>query len=159
MDDKQRIALVETMTIENGNRVNSPALLQRYQLGNHLGSASLELDDQAQIVSYEEYTPYGSTSFQAVRGASETPKRYRCTWKERDEESGFYYHGARYYAPWVGRWINCDPAGLVDGTNLYKYASDNPVRLHDPSGLQDEDAPLLLPLPSLLDPRTAEQRM
>ena len=41
--------------------------LIRYQFGNHLGSASLELDDQAQIISYEEYTPYGSTSYQAVR--------------------------------------------------------------------------------------------
>ena len=44
-----------------------PAQLIRYQFGNHLGSASLELDDQAQIISYEEYTPYGSTSYQAVR--------------------------------------------------------------------------------------------
>jgi RHS repeat-associated protein len=157
MDGRHRIALVETRT--QGAEAGVPAQLVRYQFVNHLGSASLELDDQAQIVSYEEYTPYGSTSFQAVRGASETPKRYRCTGKERDEESGFYYHGARYYAPWVGRWISCDPAGLVNGTNLYKYASDNPVRLHDPSGLQDENAPLLLPMPSLLDPRTAEERM
>ena len=44
--------------------VNDPAPRQfiRYQLGNHLGSAILELDDEAQIISYEEYYPYGSTS-------------------------------------------------------------------------------------------------
>ena len=45
----------------------SPAQLIRYQFGNHLGSASLELDDAGQIISYEEYYPYGSTSYQAVR--------------------------------------------------------------------------------------------
>ena len=72
--------------------------LIRYQFGNHLGSASLELDDQAQIISYEEYTPYGSTSYQAVRSQTVTPERYRYTGKERDEENGLYYHGARYYA-------------------------------------------------------------
>ena len=59
MDDKQRIALVETRT--QGNDF-VPEQLIRYQIGNHLGSASLELDDRAQIISYEEYNPYGSTS-------------------------------------------------------------------------------------------------
>ena len=102
------------------------AQLIRYQFGNHLGSASLELDDQAQIISYEEYYPYGSTSYQAVRSQTETPKRYRYTGKERDEESGLYYHGARYYAPWLGRWMSCDPAGLVDGVNLFRYCRNNP---------------------------------
>ncbi len=45
MDDKQRIALVETRTQGNDG---SPPQLIRYQFGNHLGSASLELDDKAQ---------------------------------------------------------------------------------------------------------------
>ena len=73
---------------------------------------------QAQIISYEEYHPYGSTSYQAVRSAQQRlqSKRYRYTGKERDEESGFEYHGARYYAPWLARWTSPDPAGLVDGT-------------------------------------------
>ncbi len=129
MDDKQRIALVET-------RTDQPATQQliRYQHGNHLGSATLELDDQARIISYEEYYPYGSTSYQAVRSQTEAPSRYRYTGKERDEESGFYYHGARYYAPWLGRWTAADPAGIGDGNNLYRYVSCNPVILRDPLG-------------------------
>ena len=115
-------------------RPGSPQQLIRYQFGNHLGSASLELDDQAQIISYEEYTPYGSTSYQAVRSQTETPKRYRYTGKERDEESGLYYHGARYYAPWLARWTAADPIGITDGANMYGYVSNNPIRLKDPSG-------------------------
>ncbi len=130
MDDKRRIALVET------KNTGTPTRLIRYQLANHLGSASLELDDQAQIISYEEVYPYGSTSYLAVQSKVETGKRYRYTEKERDEESGFSYHGARYYASWLGRWTAPDPQGLVDGDNLFRYAQDNPIRLVDPSGTQ-----------------------
>jgi RHS repeat-associated protein len=143
MDDQQRIALVETRTQGNDG---SPPRLIRYQFGNHLGSASLELDDQAQIISYEEYTPYGSTSYQAVRSQTETPKRYRYTGKERDEETGLYYHGARYYAAWLGRWVSCDPVGLVDGRNLYRFVQNAPTRLIDQTG-NDSDDPTSLPQP------------
>ena len=88
MDDKQRIALVETKTVENGNPINAPVPVQRYQLGNHLGSASLELDEDGGLISYEEYHPYGTTAFQAMNSAAEVSlKRYRYTGKERDEET------------------------------------------------------------------------
>jgi hypothetical protein len=41
-----------------------------YQLGNHLGSVSLDIDDKEQIISYEEYYPYGGTSFIAGNSPS-----------------------------------------------------------------------------------------
>ncbi|MDZ4853662.1 MAG: SpvB/TcaC N-terminal domain-containing protein [Nitrospirota bacterium] len=136
MDDKQRIALVETRTQGDDD---SPQQLIRYQFGNHLGSASLELDDEARVITYEEYTPYGSTSYQAGRSAAEVSlKRYRYTGMERDEESGFNYHGARYYAAWLGRWVSCDPIGMDGGLNVYTYADDNPVQYRDPSGLDSQ---------------------
>jgi RHS repeat-associated protein len=128
MDDKQRIALVETRT-----DTEAPQLI-RFQFGNHLGSASLELDETGQVISYEEYYPYGSTSYQAVCSQTETPKRYRYTGKERDEESGLYYHGARYYAPWLGRWTSCDPSGITDGQNVYVYGHSNPNGYSDLTG-------------------------
>jgi RHS repeat-associated protein len=131
MDDQQRVAMVETRTQGDDG---SPTQLIRYQFGNHIGSVSSELNGAGQIISYEEYYPYGSTSYQAVRGQTETPKRYRYSGKERDEETGLYYHGARYYAPWFGRWLSGDPAGLVDGSNLYSYVRANPVGLTDPTG-------------------------
>jgi RHS repeat-associated protein len=138
MDDRQRIALVETRT--QGGEPDLPAQLVRYQCGNHLGSAALELDDQGQIISYEEYYPYGSTSYQAGRNAAQVSlKRYRYTGKERDEETGFGYHGMRYYAVWMGRWIAPDPLGLSnDGTNAYAYVRNNPVNYVDPLGLEGE---------------------
>jgi RHS repeat-associated protein len=140
MDDKHRIALVETKTVEDGSPIDVPLPVQRYQLGNHLGSASLELDKDGGLISYEEYYPYGTTAYQAMNAAAEVSlKRYRYTGKERDEETGFHYHGARYYAAWLGRWISVDPAGMVEGTNLYDYVRENPVGFVDPNGLADED--------------------
>jgi RHS repeat-associated protein len=81
-------------------------------------------------------------------------RRYRYTGKERDEETGLYYHGARYYAPWLGRWTAADPAGLVDGINRYTYTHDNPVIYFDPTGAQrkhhgDKGWPPPIPMPKL----------
>jgi RHS repeat-associated protein len=133
MDDKQRVALLETRT--QVSEVDLPAQLIRYQFGNHLGSASLELDASAQVISCEEYYPYGSTSYQAGQSTAEVNlKRYRYTGVERDEETGLAYHGARYYIPWLGRWMSCDPKGLQDGTNTYQYVASNPAGLIDLTG-------------------------
>jgi RHS repeat-associated protein len=134
MDDKQRIALVETRTLDKAGDDQAPRLLIRYQIGNHLGSACLELDGQAQVISYEEYAPYGSSTYQAVRSQTETAKRYRYTGKERDEENGFYYHRARYYAAWLGVWISVDPAGVRPGLQRYGYCRSNPIALIDQDG-------------------------
>ena len=117
----------------------APAQQVRYQHGNQLGSAVLELDDHAAIISYEEYFPFGATSYQAVASQTDVPKRYRYTGKERDEENDLYYHGARYYAPWLGRWVSCDPVGSADGQTLYGYAAANPVRYTDPTGRDPDD--------------------
>ncbi|RPI86691.1 MAG: RHS repeat-associated core domain-containing protein, partial [Planctomycetaceae bacterium] len=134
-DGDDRIAMVETRTIDTAGTDRAPAQLLRYQLGNHLGSASLELDATGEIISYEEYTPYGSTSYQAVRGdVSPGSKRYRYTGMERDEETGLNYHTARYYAPWLGRWIATDPAGIEYDISLYVYASNRPCVLIDRNG-------------------------
>ncbi|MDR2580904.1 MAG: DUF4329 domain-containing protein [Fibromonadaceae bacterium] len=136
MDDKKRIALVETKTYENGQIAN-PAIVQRYQLSNNIESAALELDGNANIISYEEYYPYGDTSYQAgSSGAEVSRKRYRYTGKEKDEESGLYYMLARYYSGWLSRWTAADPAGLVDGVNLYAYCRGNPVAFLDEDGRQ-----------------------
>ncbi|MBS1910851.1 MAG: hypothetical protein JST22_02580 [Bacteroidetes bacterium] len=135
MLDHRRVLMVETRTVDVLNNDPAPAQMIRYQYGNHLSSAILELDENADVLSYEEYFPYGSTSYQAVRAGTDTPKRYRYTGKERDEENDLYYNGARYYAPWLGRWTSCDPLGVEDGPNVYLYVHCNPVAMSDPSGL------------------------
>ncbi|MGW0875341.1 SpvB/TcaC N-terminal domain-containing protein [Streptomyces sp. NPDC002740] len=129
-DGATRFALVET---------TAQGELLRYQLSDLLGSAIVELDADAHLLSYEEYHPYGTTSYRSADGAARTSlKRYRFTGKERDTETGFTYHGARYYAPWMARWTAPDPTGFPDGPNLYAYARCNPVVLSDPTGRESE---------------------
>ena len=134
MDDTRRIALVETKI--KLNHTAEPPLI-RYQYTNHLGTAALEMDGttQALIISYEEYYPFGSTSYQATDQMREVPvKRYRYTGKERDEESGLEYHEARYYAGWLGRWISTDPSKISNGVNMYLYVNNRPVNQFDING-------------------------
>ena len=126
MDDQKRIALAETKTHDDGSVIASPTTLTRYQLDNHLGSASLELNETGAVISYEEYHPYGTTAYHATRsGVEVSRKRYRYTGKERDEETGLYYHGARYYAAWLGSWTSVDPAG--PSPSLYGLKNDSPT--------------------------------
>jgi RHS repeat-associated protein len=139
MDDQRRVAMVETKTREGGVALATPVTRWRFQLDNHLGSATLELDQAGNVIGYEEYHPYGSTAFSATSASSEvSAKRYRYTGKERDEETGLYYHGARYYAAWLGRWTAADPLGLASpgkaDLNLYAYVDCNPINALDPTG-------------------------
>ncbi|MGY0035273.1 RHS repeat-associated core domain-containing protein [Pedobacter sp. NJ-S-72] len=136
IDQGNRFVMVETRNaVDDGTEKH----LVRYQLHNHTGSASMELDATAQVISYEEYHPFGTTAYQA-RNASikAAAKRYRYTGMERDEESGLSYHSSRYYLPWLGRWLNVDAAGLKDGVNLYAYTRNNPIRYNDQTGTQSD---------------------
>lgn len=103
---------------------------------DHLNSHSLELDEQAQLLSQEYYYPYGATAWWATNGTQRANyKVRRYTGKERDA-TGLYYYGARYYAPWLQRWISPDPLGDVDGLNLYAMVLGNPLRFKDADGTQ-----------------------
>ena len=135
--EKRRLGLIEALVREDGVDIDRPEPIVRYQLGDLTGSARVELDERARVITYEEYYPYGATSYRALRAGLEvSPKRYRYAGRERDEESGLDYGGARYYVPWLGRWLSCDPIGSKDHLNLYLYALDDPVNVGDPSGAQ-----------------------
>ncbi len=136
MDESRRVAVAHQWRSDTGRPNRTGTRQLRYLLDNHLGSVALELSDHAELISYEEYYPYGGTAVVAGDGQTEVAlKRYRYSGKERDDSTGLYYYGARYYAPWLGRWINPDPAGPVDGLNLYSFVSGNPITLIDEEGL------------------------
>ncbi|WP_277423872.1 RHS repeat-associated core domain-containing protein, partial [Pseudomonas viridiflava] len=107
----------------------------RYSLNDHLGSSTLELDQQGGLISQESHYPFGGTAWWAARSAVEAKyKTVRYSGKERDA-GGLYYYGYRYYAPWLQRWINPDPAGEVDGLNVYRMVKNNPTAEIDINGL------------------------
>jgi insecticidal toxin complex protein TccC len=107
----------------------------RYTLEDHLGSSTMELDQQGRMISHEGYYPFGATAWMAARSLIEVAYKFiRYSGKEMDV-SGLYYYGARYYAPWQQRWISADPGGDVDGLNLYAFVGNNPMNYFDDTGL------------------------
>ena len=135
LDDQKRIAIVRIGAAFEDDR--APAV--QYHLGDHLGSSNVVVDGGGGWVSREEYTPYGETSLGGY-----ARKQYRFTGKERDEASGLTYHGARFFASWIGRWTSPDrgrssTASPRPITNSYWYARGNPVRCFDPDGRDDRD--------------------
>ncbi|WP_349969701.1 RHS repeat-associated core domain-containing protein [Pseudomonas caspiana] len=106
----------------------------RYNLSDHLGSSTLELDHQGGLISQEGYYPFGGSAWWAARSASEAKyKTVRYSGKERDC-SGLYYYRARYYAPWLQRWINADTSGRDNDLNAFKMVHNTPVNKIDRDG-------------------------
>ncbi|MFQ5856892.1 MAG: toxin TcdB middle/N-terminal domain-containing protein [Anaerolineae bacterium] len=106
---------------------------------DHLGSATVLMNDQGNMVERVAYYPYGTDRMRS--GASDVA--YRFTDQEHDLEIGLYNYGARFYDPLVGRFISVDPLYMEEpekglekpqALNLYAYAYNNPIRYHDPTG-------------------------
>jgi RHS repeat-associated protein len=89
------------------------------------------------LVERNEYDVYGAPHIFNASGSSlpgsAVGNPYLYTGREYDPESGNFYFRARMYAPRIGRFLQMDPLGYVDGLNLYaSYFAINGV---DPSGL------------------------
>ncbi|WP_347903197.1 RHS repeat-associated core domain-containing protein [Pseudomonas purpurea] len=107
---------------------------RRYSLSDHLGSSTLELDDQAGVLTQEHYYAFGGTACWAGKSALVAKyKSIRYSGKERDA-TGLYYYGYRYYAPWLQRWVSADPLGVFDGLNIYRSFKNSPVVFFDSEG-------------------------
>jgi RHS repeat-associated protein len=141
-DGEGRVALVHRWVTDLLRRETDDPSRPRvvYQLTTHQGSSAVEVDEDGNLVSYEEYFPYGGTAFIAGDRARDIDlKEYRYTGKERDDATNLYYFGYRYYAPWMGRWLSPDPLGPEDDLNLYQFVLGDPVGNVDEDGLQTSD--------------------
>lgn len=132
--DEEKVFLRMESKINNGQATT----VLRYQYDNHLGSACLELSHDGSIISYEEYYPFGQTSYYTSNSSIEVSlKRYKYCGKERDEETGLYYYGMRYYADWLCRFVSVDPLQFeYPELTPFQYASNNPVTMIDLDGLE-----------------------
>ncbi|MGI5171974.1 LysM peptidoglycan-binding domain-containing protein [Treponema sp. OMZ 840] len=122
-----------------------------YYHSDHLGSAHLITDYRGNEYERIEYTPYGEYWVEK-RAPENKTLPFKFTGKERDEETGLYYYGARYLEPKTSRWLTADPAlgeymagsaigegGIYNQVNfnLYHYAGNNPIKYTDPTGMFD----------------------
>lgn len=85
------------------------------------------------IAAAYQYDPFGRLTSSSGDRAEENA--FRFSTKYRDNETGFYYYGYRYYDVEMGRWINRDPLDEHGGYNLYTFVVNNPVSLYDFIGL------------------------
>ena len=121
------------------SRVQSQACLsyaeaQQSVRSNHLGSASWITDHTGQPVPHLQYLPYGEPYIN--QRLSNYSERFTFTGKERDEETGYGYFGARYMDhELITMWLSIDPmSDKYPSISPYAYCAWNPVKLVDPDG-------------------------
>jgi RHS repeat-associated protein len=88
-------------------------------------------DSAGDTVQTYEYSVYGQVAAEDPCH----PNPYMFTGRRFDIETGLYYYRARYYNPYIGRFLQTDPVGYDAGINWYMYCANNPVGLVDPSGM------------------------
>jgi len=120
----------------------TPAGTLHYHL-DHLGTPRLVTDNNGVKVAEHAYYPFGAEINLTPHEIPEEAMKF--TGHERDIVAGdghtLDYMHARYYSPWVGRFLSVDRQlghpGSPQSLNRYSYALDNPIRMLDLDG----DAP------------------
>jgi RHS repeat-associated protein len=103
--------------------------------GDKTGSVLALTDEQGRIATAYAYDPYGAVT-SAVGDDGQPFTFVGQHGVERDTEA-LYLMGARHYHAGIGRFLQKDPIGFAAGTNLYAYASGDPVGRIDPAGTYD----------------------
>ena len=80
-----------------------------------------------------EYSAYGSLTYRS--GTNDTPFLFNGRYGVMTDANGLLYMRARYYNPYLCRFLNPDPLGFSGGLNFYAYADGNPISYLDPFGL------------------------
>ena len=110
-----------------------------YFHSDHLGSASWITNNTGLPVQHLQYLPFGEHFVNERNTAYD--ERFTFTGKERDLETGYYYHGARFNSSDIG-WLSVDPlADKYPEIAPYHYCHWNPIKLVDQDGTEDEDPP------------------
>lgn len=131
-----------------GNNLDEVVLMGRNKVLSYfhedvIGSVVALTDTKGTRVESYDYDPYGRVTMFNGSGAkietSQAGNPYLFTGRRYDGEAKIYYYRARCYSPNLGRFLNPDPKGFVDGMNLYEYAMSNPLRYVDPRGTSTKE--------------------
>jgi RHS repeat-associated protein len=97
-----------------------------------VGSVRLLTDDNGDSPASYRYAPFGEL-IDAIGDNIFNPWRY--TGRRFEFELETYNYRARQYDPQIGRFVQRDPEGMVDGTNLFTYTMNDPMGYNDPLGM------------------------
>src|SRR5690554_345357 len=125
--------IADALRVEMPSTANGPKQVYYYH-NDHLGTPQLLTDQQQSVVWQGRYTPFG----EVVELVNLVEQPLRFPGQYHDRETGLYYNYFRDYNPSLGRYLQSDPLGLVDGPNTYAYVRGNPLRHTDSRGLQTE---------------------
>jgi RHS repeat-associated protein len=100
---------------------------------DQVGSTIARTDDTGKVIGSAEYSAYGICFWK--QGDMATPFLYNGQAGVQTDSNGLLNMRARYYSPYLMRFLNADPIGFSGGSNWFAYADGNPISLSDPFGL------------------------
>ena len=124
---------------------------------DHLGSSSWITDINGDAIQHLHYLPWGEQWIDQRNTGWNAPFTFSA--KERDEETGYSYFGARYYWSEGGFFLTTDPlSSKYPNVSSYCYTLNNPIRLIDPDGREvvDPDRPFGKPNYEQSSPQTPQ---
>jgi RHS repeat-associated protein len=104
---------------------------------DQVGSTIARTDDTGKVIGRAEYSAYGLITWKS--GDMATPFLYNGQAGVQTDPNGLLNMRARYYSPFLMRFLNADPSGFSGGPNWFAYADGNPISLSDPFGLCAEN--------------------
>jgi RHS repeat-associated protein len=118
---------------------HEPESNQYFYHPDHLGSSSFITNASGNVDQHLQYLPFGEPW---IDQRTSNNIRFTFSGKERDDETGYNYFGARYYNADISIWLSVDPlSDKFPSMTGYNYCFNNPIVLVDPDGQAPVDCP------------------
>jgi RHS repeat-associated protein len=153
--------VIEFITTEEGRAIPSGnSYIYEYYLKDHLGNTRAAVRQDGSISQVQDYYAFGLDMNPGNIYTASPLNNYKYNGKEKQQETGLYDYGARFYDPVIGRWTSMDPLSeYFEHLTPYNYGANNPILMGDPDGMAADTIKLKearIIAPKILKPITTE---